>query len=216
MDKRVFYDMTYGMFIVSAKDAFNNRNTGCVVNTVSQITSNPAVISVSVNKDNYTAKCIKEERSFTVSILSEDIKPEIIGRFGFKTGADFDKFSGVEYKTVSEGLPVLAENICGWFLCKVLDEYDAGTHIVFFAEVIESERLGGANPMSYDYYHRVIKGKAPKNAPTYIDTKENPVSEVKHVCQVCGYVYDGSKGDFASVPDDYKCPVCGVDKSNFS
>jgi len=48
----------------------------------------------------------------------------------------------------------------------------------------------------------------------------------KYVCDVCGYVYDEAKGDpengiaagtkFEDLPDDFVCPLCGVDKDNFS
>lgn len=36
-------------------------------------------------------------------------------------------------------------------------------------------------------------------------------------CSVCGYVYDESKegGSWDSLPDDWNCPVCGADKSQF-
>ncbi len=44
-------------------------------------------------------------------------------------------------------------------------------------------------------------------------------------CSVCGYVYDPQKGDpehdippntpFDQLPDDWKCPVCGVGKNKF-
>jgi len=40
----------------------------------------------------------------------------------------------------------------------------------------------------------------------------------KYECSACGYVYDeaaeGTK--FEDLPDDWVCPVCGVDKSFFS
>jgi rubredoxin len=48
----------------------------------------------------------------------------------------------------------------------------------------------------------------------------------KYVCTVCGYVYDPAVGDperginpgtsFESVPEDWPCPTCGIDKSEFS
>ncbi|MEI6758341.1 MAG: rubredoxin [Chlorobium sp.] len=47
----------------------------------------------------------------------------------------------------------------------------------------------------------------------------------KWVCVPCGYVYDPEVGDpdggiepgtpFENIPDDWACPVCGVDKSLF-
>ena len=53
MDLSVLWKISYGMYAVSVMDG--QRPTGCIVNTVSQITSNePVMIAVSVNKNNYT------------------------------------------------------------------------------------------------------------------------------------------------------------------
>ena len=48
----------------------------------------------------------------------------------------------------------------------------------------------------------------------------------KYVCDVCGYIYDPEAGDpdsgiapgtvWEDVPEDWVCPLCGVDKSMFS
>lgn len=48
----------------------------------------------------------------------------------------------------------------------------------------------------------------------------------KYVCDVCGWVYDEAVGDpensiapgteFENLPDDFKCPLCGVGKEDFS
>ena len=48
----------------------------------------------------------------------------------------------------------------------------------------------------------------------------------KYVCDVCGWVYDEAVGDpengiaagtkFEDLPEDFVCPLCGVDKDNFS
>jgi hypothetical protein len=42
---------------------------------------------------------------------------------------------------------------------------------VFLGEVIDADLLKNEKPMTYEYYHRVIKGKAPKTAPTYNEAK---------------------------------------------
>lgn len=71
--------------------------------------------------------------------------------------------------------------------------------------------------MTYAYYHNVIKGKSPKNAPTYLpeeDLSEKPADDAKWVCSVCGYIYDGDI-PFEDLPDDYTCPVCRQPKSKF-
>lgn len=40
---------------------------------------------------------------------------------------------------------------------------------------------------------------------------------MRYVCQICGYVYDDSKEKvaFSSLPDSWKCPLCGASKSDF-
>ena len=47
-----------------------------------------------------------------------------------------------------------------------------------------------------------------------------------YICDLCGYEYNEAAGDpdngiapgtpFASLPEDWTCPVCGLDKSFFS
>lgn len=44
--------------------------------------------------------------------------------------------------------------------------------------------------MTYKYYHEVIKGKAPKNAPTY-QAPEKITDKETWACQICGYIYEG-------------------------
>ena len=38
-----------------------------------------------------------------------------------------------------------------------------------------------------------------------------------YVCTVCGWEYDEAEegAPFASLPDDYECPVCGAGKEAF-
>ncbi len=41
---------------------------------------------------------------------------------------------------------------------------------------------------------------------------------MKYVCRICGYVYDEDRETipFASLPDTWKCPLCGAAKSDFA
>ncbi|MFA5528362.1 MAG: flavin reductase family protein, partial [Peptostreptococcales bacterium] len=72
------------------------------------------------------------------------------------------------YKLSSSGIPIVTENACAWFECKVIKSLDCGSHVLFVGEVLDSDLLNDDQPMTYDYYHHVIKGKSPKAAPTYI------------------------------------------------
>ena len=205
MNINTFHHMSYGVYIVTALDG--ERPTGCVANSIMQITATPSTVAVSMNHDNYTHQCISKTGYFAVSILSEQTNPKLIGTFGFRSGKDMDKFAGVDYQMV-EGLPVISD-ACGYLVCRVIDTMDTPTHTVFLGEVVECDVLEDAPAMTYAYYHQVIKGKSPKNAPTYIEKKPAPV-KTKYVCEICGYEHVAD-----SLPEDFRCPVCGVDASLF-
>lgn len=208
MNKNTFRSLSYGVYIISTLDG--ERLTGCVANSVMQITSSPATIAVSMNHDNYTNSCIEKSGRFAVSILTEQSNPELIGQFGFQSGKDVDKFEGVE-ALKTEGVSVIAD-ACGYIVCKVIDKMETSTHTVFLGEVIDADVLKNEEPMTYAYYHKVVKGKSPKNAPTYIP--EEKAAEEKWVCGICGYVYDGET-PFEELPEDFKCPICKQPKSVF-
>ena len=210
--------LSYGMYVISTQ--YNDKNVGCFVNTVTQITAQNPIISVSVNKQNYTNEALKLGSKFGVSILSEETDAKVIGGFGFVSSRDTDKFADVKY-LIKEDLPIVDENTCGYLICEVINIIDAETHNIFLARVLDAEELNkDAVPMTYEYYHRVIKGKAPKTAPTYIEEEViNTMNSeyAKYKCKICGHIYDEEKEGvkFEDLPDDWVCPLCRVPKTMF-
>ena len=164
MDTNIFRKLSYGVYVISTWD--NGRPTGCTANSAMQITSSPATIAVSVNHDNYTNHCISETGKFAVSILSEQTDPSVIGTFGFWSGKDTNKFEKVAY-SVKDYMPVINDS-CGYIACRVIDKMETATHTVFLGEVTVGEVFADGEAMTYAYYHKVVKGKSPKNAPTYL------------------------------------------------
>lgn len=163
MDERVLWNVSYGLYALTVMD--KERATGCIVNTVVQITSQNPVIAVSLSKDNYTTKVLDETKRFAVSILSQDVPRNTIAMLGFASGRDKDKFQAIEHHFV-EGLPVPSAGNAGVFVCEVIACQEMETHNVYFARVTQT-CAGEGIPMTYAYYHQVMKGKAPKNAPTF-------------------------------------------------
>lgn len=214
MNSSTLRKLSYGVYIVSTLD--KGRLTGCVANSSMQITSDPATIAVSINHNNYTNQCIQECGKFTLSILGEGVDPGLIGTFGFQSGKDINKFENVSYE-MKEGLPVL-KDACGYLVCEVVDKLETQTHTIFLGKIIDADVLKDDEPMTYAYYHKVVKGKSPKNAPTYIPDEETKAPEQReeatYVCGVCGYIYEGNI-PFEELPEDYVCPICKQPKSVF-
>lgn len=166
MDRSAFHSLSYGMYIVAAGSP--ELRNGQICNTVFQITSEPAAIAISINKLNYTHECLGSAGSFSVSVLEEDTPMTFVGRFGFKSGRDIDKFEGIAFRTSSSGCPVVLEHATSFIECRIREQFDCGTHTLFLGEAGDAGMLTQARPMTYAYYHMVKKGRSPDRAPTFI------------------------------------------------
>jgi len=210
MKDKGLHSLSYGLYVIGSK--LDGREAGCIVNTVFQVTSENPLICISMSKENATLEAIRQTKKFSVSILSEETNPAVIGTFGFQSSRDTNKFEGIRWEE-AEGVPVAKENIAGYLICEPVKETDAETHVLILARVIRAEDGGPFHPMTYAYYHKVIKGKAPRTAPTYSSNEVVEGSgDTSYICDICGYIYEG---DITEEPDSYVCPICGVDKSHF-
>ena len=186
-DKALF-NIGYGLYVVTSHDG--ERDNGLIVNTVSQLTSIPARVSVTINKSNYSHHVIKNSGKMNVNCLSVDAPFAVFERFGFVSGRTVDKFRDCEPLRSENGLAVLKKHINAYMSLKVCDYVDLGTHGMFICEIEEARVLSDRETMTYTYYQKNVKPKPKKEAHGY-------------VCTVCGYVHEED-----TLPDDFVCPLC--------
>jgi rubredoxin/flavin reductase (DIM6/NTAB) family NADH-FMN oxidoreductase RutF len=209
------------------------RYDGCIVNTVFQIVPEPPMVAISVNKENLTHEYITKSKVFTVSVLAENTPMLFIGKFGFRSGRDIDKFEQTRYKIGQTGTPIILDNVASFIEAEVVEAIDVETHTLFIGKIVACETIDDNKiPMTYTYYRDVKGGRTPRTAATYIEKKKQ--KEVpkqgankmkKYKCLMCGYIYDPAVGDpdndveagtaFEDLPDDWVCPDCGVGKDEF-
>ena len=193
-DKTITRKITQGMYVLTTKDG------GCVVDAVSQISAgdNP-LICVAVMKKNHTNELMHKSNIFAISVLGMNVDPEIIKTYGFNSMRDYDKFANSETIDV-DGIKVI-ENSLGYMICEKIDTIENDTHTLFIGKIIEADKFKDEEAMSYQYYQEhkdeLLKVKTEKGKTAWI-------------CTICGYVYYGEE-----LPEDYKCPVCGVGKEMF-
>ena len=193
-ERDIIRDIVSGMFIASTNDS------ACIVDTVLQVSSDKEpLISVCINKNNYTNEMIKKNQKFAISILGQDINGEIIKTFGFNTSRDINKFQDYDYLEI-DGVKVLKDSL-GYLFCQVVDIVDTNTHNIFIGKVIDSKRFKNYEPMTYQYYQEH------KDELLKVKTNEGKTA---YVCTLCGYVYYGD-----TLPDDFICPICGAGKNAF-
>ena len=193
-DINITRKISQGMYVLTTNGG------GCIVDSISQISmgDNP-LITVAVMKKNYTNELMNKNSKFAVSVLAKDVNPEVIKTFGLNSAREINKFENMETIDVLDE-KVIKDSI-GYMVCEIVDRIENETHTLFIGKIIEADKFNDKEEMTYAYYgeHKdeLLKVKTENGKTAW-------------VCTVCGYVYYGEE-----VPDDYICPICGVDKSLF-
>ena len=180
----------YGLYLLTSKD---EKDNGCIINTVNQITDNPKLIAIAVNKLNYTCQMIEKTKEFNLSVLTEETPFSVFKQFGFTSGKNTDKFADCDFSNRCEnGILALNKYTNTVISAKVVEIKDFDTHKLFIAEVTDDKIISNVPSVTYKYYFENIK---PAVKPVQ--------KKVGWVCKICGYVYEGK-----DIPSDFVCPIC--------
>ena len=195
MDKKAMYKLSYGLFVLTARQG--DRDNGCIINTAIQAASDPNTISIAVNKSGYTHDMVLATGLFNISIISQEADFSLFKHFGFQSGKDVDKFADYgDFARSQSGLPYITAGTNAWISCRVKQSVDMGSHTVFFAEVLDMDVLSSAPSATYEYYQDNIKPK-----PEAVGKTDDGKTIWR--CRICGYEYVGEE-----LPEGYICPIC--------
>lgn len=190
MDTRALFNIGYGLYVLTATEG--EKDNGCIINTVMQVTSDPCQIAIAINKKNYTTGMIQRTKKFNISTLSESTKFEIFKQFGFVSGKDTNKFADFyDTKRSPNGVLYITKDTNSYMSAYVKQEIDLGSHIMFVAQLVAAEILSDAPTVTYTYYQNNIKPK-PENT-----------NKKGWRCKICGFIYEEEV-----LPANYICPVC--------
>lgn len=195
-DLSALFHLGYGLYVVTSNDG--KKDNGLIVNAVSQVTSTPNRIAVTINKENYSHHIIKQTGILNVNCLSTDAPFSLFETFGFQSGRTTDKFAGCKPLRSDNGRIFLPKYINSFMSLKVVQYVDLDTHGMFIGEITEARVLSDRETMTYTYYQKNVKPK-PK-----VEGKKG------YVCRVCGYVYEGEE-----LPEDIICPLCKHGAADF-
>lgn len=193
------FSIQYGVFVITAHA--DNRDNGCISNTLQQVTATPNRVALSLNKSNLTTEMIIKSGCFTASVIDKSADFDLFSRFGFQSGRTVDKFKDfTDVKRVENGTLAVTRSTNAFISAKVEQTVDLGSHYMFIAEVTQAESLSDTPSATYEYYQNAIKPKPEKRAD----------GKTVWRCKVCGYEYVGEE-----LPSDFICPVCKHPASDF-
>lgn len=204
MNTKAMYKLSYGLFICTAVD--EEKMNGCVTNTAVQVASDPNLISIAINKANFTHDMVKKTGKCNVSVISTEADFELFKHFGFQSGRDVDKFADYpksSYKIAENGIPFITAGTNAYFSLSVESSVDLGSHTLFICKPDFMTVLSDVQSCTYEYYQNNIKPKPQAVGQT-------PKGETIWRCTICGYEYVGEE-----LPDDFICPICKHGSDDF-
>ena len=195
-DLTALFNIGYGLYVVTSNDG--KKDNGLIVNTVSQLTSSPNRIAVTINKANYSHHIISRTKKMNVNCLNVEAPFKVFEQFGFVSGRNTDKFGDAAVSRSDNGLVFLDSYINSFMSLEVESYVDLDTHGMFICRITEARVINDKETMTYTYYQNNVKPK--------------PETEGKKgfVCKICGYVYEGD-----TLPEDFICPLCKHGASDF-
>lgn len=152
--KEVMGNVPAAVTVVTALDGAGEP-AGLTVSAFSVVSLDPPLVLVCVDKGSQTLPAVTGAGRFTVNFLAAGGEDLAI-RFASKSAHKFDGVVTMPSSALrAHGAalpgygPVLAGAACGYALCDVAREVEAGDHWIFVGEVRDADRWAGRAPLMY-------------------------------------------------------------------
>jgi flavin reductase (DIM6/NTAB) family NADH-FMN oxidoreductase RutF len=134
--RRVLWSMPYGLYVVGSRAG--DRRNGMTLNWATQVSFDPKLVAISVEKTAVTHELISESRVFTLCTVDREDRA-IVRKFTkpVEVDAEARTLNGFPYHDGRTGAPVL-DGAPSWVECEVRQEVDCGGHTLFVGEVVDA------------------------------------------------------------------------------
>ena len=140
--------------VTSSWEGKPNVQIAVAIAAASIVPEKPRVL-LQIYKTNHSHDMIHRSGSFALHFLRPD-QLDLIKRFGFVSGRDQDKLTGVAFSPGPSGSPVL-EDCWGYLDCRVINAMDGGDMTCFLGQVLDGETLADGDPL----WWRDARGRLP-------------------------------------------------------
>lgn len=138
--RRVLWTFPSGLYVLGSTDGGDRRN-GMTINWVSQVSFEPKLVAVGVEKDAVTHELIEVGRCFSVCVIDREDRA-IVRKFTKPVEVDLEArtLNGFPYDERVTGAPVLAQSVA-YVDCELRQAVDCGGHTLFLGEVVDADFL---------------------------------------------------------------------------
>lgn len=136
---------TTGIVIFAAShDGFQH---GMTVSSFTSLTLEPPLVMASIQKGTRTYYLTDSSNAFSITILAAS-QQEISEIFAGRISDESDRFAGLETEILLTGSPFIKGGLA-YLDCKVVQQVDLGSHVIFIGEVVASKDLDLGTPLAY-------------------------------------------------------------------
>src|SRR4051812_42260846 len=135
MRRRLLWTFPSGLYVIGSRAG--DRRNGMTANWVTQVSFDPKLVAVSIEKEALTHQLISDGGSFTVNTVDREDRA-IVRKFTKPVEVDDSAhtLNGFPFHDgPSTGAPVLDQAVA-FIECEVRNTVDAGDHAVFVGEVV--------------------------------------------------------------------------------
>ncbi len=135
--KKVLRSFPYGLYGITVHA--EERDHGFTANWLTQISFEPPMLALSVEKTALGARLIEEAGGFAVNVFKTGQR-ELAGKLGRHSENVPDKLAEVPYQKTTAGHPALTDAL-GWLDCELVGSMDADDHVLFVGEITDAGLL---------------------------------------------------------------------------
>lgn len=130
---RVMWRIPSALALVGARSG--DEWNAMTASWITQVSMEPVMVAVSIDKSAYTHKLVTEGGAFSVNLWSPD-DTRVFVKFSKPATRNGMELNGRAIREGVTGVPIFEEAIA-WFEARVTKTVDAGTHTLFVGEVVD-------------------------------------------------------------------------------
>jgi len=140
----LFRQLTHGVYVIGV--AGNGRYNAFTAAWLMQVSFEPLMLALSINRRHSSYALLKAGDGFTVNVLRQG-QDDLALHFG--QPSTVNKLAAIAWRQSRRGTPLL-DDALAWFECEFVRECPAGDHLVVLGRVVDGAILApAAQPMNY-------------------------------------------------------------------
>jgi flavin reductase (DIM6/NTAB) family NADH-FMN oxidoreductase RutF len=134
--RRVLWTMPSGLYVIGSRDG--DRRNAMTLNWATQVSSDPKLLGIGVEKEAFTHELIERGRVFSLCIISREDRA-IVRKFTKPVDVDAAAMTlnGFPFRDGHTGAPILTQSVA-FVECEVRQAVDCGSHTFFVGEVVDA------------------------------------------------------------------------------